>query len=71
VKRHELLGRIAKVARAQGIAWQLDRQGAGHEIWRCGRTAVVVPRHKEISDELARAVFTDLEAEFGKGWWRR
>ncbi len=71
MKRHELLRRIAKAARAKGVVWQLERQGAGHEIWRCGETPMPLPRHKEIGDRLAEAVFAGLEIELGKDWWRR
>ena len=30
-----------------------------------------LPRHKEIGDRLAGAVFAWLEIELGKDWWRR
>jgi mRNA interferase HicA len=51
--------------------WQLDRQGASHEIWRCGRRLVPVPRHKEIGNTMVRTIFAQLEPEIGKDWWRK
>lgn len=71
MKRDGLLRRIARAARRQGVTWRLDRQGANHEIWLCGRTHVPVPRHADIGDQLARTICEELEAEFGKDWWRR
>ena len=71
MKRHELLWGIARAARAQGVVWQLHRQGASHEIWRCGKTLVPVPRHKEIGNTMAWTIFAQLEPEIGKDWWRK
>ena len=71
MKRDELLRRIAQSARRQGVAWRLDRQGANHEIWRCGRTCVPVARHTEIGERLAQTMLKELEGELGKDWWRR
>ena len=71
MKRNQLLRGIAKAARARGVVWKLDRQGAGHEIWQCGKMSVPVPRHKEIDDSLAKTLFAELELELGKDWWRR
>jgi hypothetical protein len=56
VKRHELLWGIARAARAQGVVWQLHRQGASHEIWRCDGLKVISRK---------------LEGVLGKDWWRR
>jgi mRNA interferase HicA len=71
VKRHELLRGIARAARTQGVVWQLDRQGASHEIWRCGGLAVTVPRHRELNDVTAAGICRKLETVLGKDWWRR
>jgi hypothetical protein len=70
VKRHELLQGIAIAARAQGVEWSLFRQGANHEIWRCGTAKVPIPRHPEIGDRLAQRIFKELQVELGKDWWR-
>jgi len=67
VKRHQLLRGIAKAARAKGVVWQLDRQGAGHEIWRCGRTSVPVPRHKEIADSVTKTLFRGARGRAREG----
>ena len=54
----------------RGIAWTLVRQGADREIWQCGSTWVVIPRHREINEGTAFDVQRRLEAELGKEWWQ-
>jgi hypothetical protein len=71
VKRDELLWRARRAARKRGIEWTLVRQGADHEIWQCGSTRVVIPRHREINEGTAFDVQRRLEAELGKEWWHR
>jgi hypothetical protein len=46
------------------------RQGANHEWWRCGSTGVAIPRHREIPELTARAIFRELEIELGSHWWK-
>jgi hypothetical protein len=70
MKRRQVLGRIVAAATRQGKRWELVRQGGDHEIWRCGSTEVPVPRHAEIGEQVARAIWRELEDELGKGWWR-
>jgi hypothetical protein len=53
------------------MGWSLVRQGAAHEIWQCGSTRVVIPRHREISEETALDVQRRLQEELGKEWWQR
>ena len=70
MKRRDLLQGIAKCARAQGVEWRLLRQGADHEIWRCGSLVVHVPRHRDLNEVTARRTVRELERVLGKGWWR-
>jgi hypothetical protein len=70
MKRHELLRLIARAARRRGVAWTLDRQGANHEVWRCGAVRVTMPRHRDINDVTAVAICRTLEEALGDGWWR-
>ena len=71
MKRNELLRRVRRAAVERGIDWALVRQGADHELWRCGSTRVVIPRHREISEGTAFDVQRKLEAELGEEWWQR
>lgn len=71
MKRRQILSTIAREAHRQGKSWRPGRQGANHEIWRCGSTEVPIPRHTEIGDRMAETIFKELEGELGKDWWRR
>jgi hypothetical protein len=46
------------------------RQGGRHEVWQCGKTKITIPRHREINQLTAEAIFRDLERDLGRGWWR-
>lgn len=70
MKRRQLLGRIGAEAARQGRPWELVRQGANHELWRCGSMDVAVPRHAEVNERTAIGIMRSLEDELGKGWWR-
>ena len=69
--RHDLLRTIQRAANEAGLPWELERQGASHEIWRLAHVRVVVPRHREISGLTARRILKGLEPMLGKDWWRR
>jgi mRNA interferase HicA len=70
VKQGELKRRIQLASNAQGKVWRLLRQGGRHEVWQCGRTKITIPRHREINQLTAEAIFKDLEPDLGRGWWR-
>jgi hypothetical protein len=71
MKKRRMLIAIAREARRQGKLWQRAREGANHEIWRCGSIEVPIPRHVEVGDRLAETIFKQLEGGLGKDWWRR
>ena len=71
VKREALVQRIRKAANAAGITFEMTRQGANHEVWRCGGSTVPIPRHREIAERLAEKIFKEVEADLGKDWWRQ
>jgi len=71
VKQGELKRRMQRAAEAQGKLWRLVRQGGRHEVWQCGDTKVTVPRHREINEFTAEAIFRAVEEELGRGWWRK
>lgn len=70
MKRTEVLRRIDQAARAADVEWKEVRQGANHTIYRLGTTMIPIPRHREIGEGLARAIFKEAESELGEGWWR-
>jgi len=36
--------------------WVLDHHGASHDVYRKGNNRETVPRHKEITENLARTI---------------
>ncbi len=70
MKRHALTRKINDAARVAGVSWTLERQGAAHEIWRCGSVRVTIPRHREINEITARSILKQLDLVLGEGWWK-
>lgn len=57
-------------ADSQNVPWTVDRQGANHTVFRLGATMIPVPRHTEIDNRLAEAIFKQSEPELGERWWK-
>lgn len=53
MKRRELVSRLE-----DGGLW-LKRHGAEHDIYGNGEKSIPVPRHREISDRLAKKILRD------------
>ena len=62
--------RSGREAKRQGVAWTLDHEGGRHPVYRLGERMIPVPRHNQLGEGLARAIFGESESELGKGWWR-
>ncbi len=69
-KRAELTKKIAAAAKAKGLAWEIDREGANHTIYRLGNQKVTVARHKELGNRYAETVYKQCEGTLGEDWWR-
>jgi hypothetical protein len=65
-----MLQQIRKATKARGKVWTFERQAGAPEIWKCGSTVVVIPRHNEIKPPLVLGIFRRLESELGKDWWK-
>jgi hypothetical protein len=70
VKRTDLIRRVGRAARKAGLSWTLARTTGPHDIWDCDGRRVSIPRHREILEHTALAIFRDLEEKLGEGWWR-
>ncbi|RRD94609.1 type II toxin-antitoxin system HicA family toxin [Clostridiales bacterium COT073_COT-073] len=55
MKRKDLIKLLEK------NGWQLERQGANHEIYRKGDKIEPIPRHREVSENLAKAIIKRQE----------
>jgi mRNA interferase HicA len=70
VKRIALIGKIYRAATTEGKEFALIREGANHSIFQCGGRRVVIPRHREINEQTARAIMRDLDDQLGRDWWK-
>lgn len=61
VKRVALLKELREIARSKGLMLELQRRGAKHDVWRLGRTTLIVPRHRAISRFTAEGLIKDAE----------
>lgn len=70
MKRSEVIRKIQRGAKAAGVdveMYELRR----HSGIRCGDVATTIPRHSEIADPLALAIFKQLAPALGERWWTR
>lgn len=70
MKRVDLLRLIARAARRSGREWRLLRDRGDHEIWSLDGIRVVIPRHREVNEMIARQILIKLEPRLGERWWR-
>ncbi len=50
MKRRELIKKL------ESIGFELYRNGGNHDIYKRGADNEVIPRHKEINENLAKAI---------------
>ncbi len=50
MKRADLIKKLEK------NGWYLKRNGAGHDIYTNGVSSETIPRHKELNENLVRAI---------------
>lgn len=63
MKRAELLRSLARLAVASNVDFRFHRHGGRHDVYRFGAATVVVPRHREIEEQTARAILRACERE--------
>lgn len=69
VKQTEVLKKIRKAAKAQGLTYT-EQELTRHLGITVGTTSTTVPRHNEVNEITAQAIFKQLSGELGEGWWR-
>ncbi|MFI2703455.1 type II toxin-antitoxin system HicA family toxin [Cellulosimicrobium composti] len=62
MRRTELIKRIGKMAKTQGVE-VVYTEGGSHTKVRLGDRQTVIPRHNEINEHTARAILKHLEGE--------
>lgn len=70
MKRREIVRRIDAQAKAAGVTWEVQREGAKHTVYRLGATTIPIPRHVEIGLGLSEDIFKQCELELGERWWK-
>lgn len=66
------LTKIAKAAQKAGLAWELDRQGGNHTIFKLDGKAIPIGRHAgEVGNRYAETVYKECQEKLGEGWWRK
>ncbi len=70
-KRTEVLNKIKKRAKANGVTWGLLREGGNHTVYSLDGTMIPIPRHSEIDNQLAEAIYKQCADKLGKDWWRK
>jgi len=58
-----LIGELAQLARRQGVEFLLRRHGGRHDVYQFDQLTIVVPRHREIDERIARGMLRDCERE--------
>ena len=70
MKRRDVIGKITRAAKAQGVSWTIARQGANHEVWDLAGLMIPIARHSELGNRAAEMIWKECEARLGKDWWR-
>jgi len=48
----------------------LRKEGAKHSLYELDGVLIPIPRHTELGERLAMAIFAECEIVLGKGWWK-
>lgn len=70
-KPRDIVKRISREAKRQGVDFGLAREGANHTVYLLGSTMIPIPRHREVGEGLTEQIYRECQDELGKGWWRR
>lgn len=70
MNRREVIKRIGKAAKAAGLKWEVQREGANHTVYSLDGLRIPISRGSSLDDGYARMVFKECEPKLGKGWWR-
>lgn len=70
-KPRDIVKRIRREAKRQGMTFELARQGANHEVYSLDGLMIPIPRHREVGEGLTEQIYRECQDKLGKGWWRR
>lgn len=69
-KQRELIKRLTKAAKTQGMTFTFERHGGNHDVYNLDGLTVTIPRHTEIGDRMAEVIYKQCEPKLGKRWWK-
>jgi len=70
VKRSAVIKKIRQGAKNAGITFEMYEL-TRHTGIRCGGVATTVPRHSEISEQMAKTIYQQLAPALGERWWTK
>jgi hypothetical protein len=70
-KPRDIVKRITKEAKAQGLIFELDREGAKHTVYKLDGVTIPVPRHREVNEVTTEGIYKECAEKLGKDWWRK
>lgn len=70
MKRNDVIRKIGDTAKVHELIWALARNGANHDVYLLDGLVIPIPRHREIGEQLAVALFKECEPKLGRRWWR-
>ena len=44
------------------IGWYFKRHGGNHDLWTDGHKTLTIPRHREIEEDVAKAILKDAQS---------
>ncbi|HEY9312985.1 hypothetical protein [Williamsia sp.] len=69
--RNDVLKKIAKAAKAEGLDFDFVREGGNHSVYQLDGLAIPIGRHKgEIGNRYAEMIYKECEPKLGKRWWK-
>jgi hypothetical protein len=71
VKREELVKKIRREAKRQGVSWKPAGPGGKHESYWLGASKIPIPRHAEVGEHTTEDILHECQGELGEGWWRK
>lgn len=70
MKRRDVIRRLHQAAHDADVEVTIVRDTGPHTIYAVGGQRVSIPRHREVQQGTAEAIFRQVENVLGKGWWR-
>lgn len=65
MRKQELEAKIAKLAKANNVEW-VHVGGSKHDKYHFNGVVIMIPRHREIGEQLAKKIIRDCEKALGK-----